>query len=333
MNIRKYINAVTLLSLLVGGTSIVAMESVSENIKTKLAEFNDCDSNKLKEFSEKLDTDYDKLITRITNRKNGLLYRPTNLIKRKLWEEYNGPTDIKTPISNKIKHRENTGYLNAKDLFKVAAGYIATEHTKATKSSGTIGQDYWILGPTEATLTAQTGWKIHLSPNILFCSEVLKLVDSLQSELKFKYKVTRSLPLYRLMNTSEFEREYGKFIAIYPKNDQEAREIADKLNELFIKNGLDSSCFLHLPNEFKIYDGIYSRIAFYECDTPAIENEEEFYRTHIGVNPTALKKHAEENKCAVNEYKHPFPALYANGVKVPNDTWSLTTLSGNAPTP
>ena len=333
MNIRKYINAVTLLSLLVGGTSIVAMESVSENIKTKLAEFNDCDSNKLKEFSEKLDSDYNTLITQMTGRNTGLLIRPSNITKRKQFEKYYGPEDLGTDISNAIKKRENIGYLTNKDLYKVASGYIATQKTLEQNDQRALSVGYWTLGKITEKTPACSGWKIHLSPNILFCSEVLKLVDSLQSELKFKYKVTSSLPLYRLMNTSEFGREYGKFIAIYPKNDQEAREIADKLNELFIKNGLDSSCFLHLPNEFKIYDGIYSRLTFYRYANHEQENEDEFYRTHIGVNPTALKKHAEENKCDVNEYKHPFPALYANGVEVPNDTWSLTTLSGNAPRP
>lgn len=265
-------------------------------VENNLSKFRKFKSDKeLKKYSKELDIEFNEVLKKITG-KNPLIIEDN---------KYKSPNDILSDAQLKGK---DYGIYSGKDLYKVVAGHIASSNVAKNGYFTRVHIDNLALN------NADCCWKIHISPNVLFCSEVLKLVDELHSEMKFSYKVVSSLPLYRRLN-SHLDSQYGKFITIYPKDDSEARIIADKLNCMFIAS-LPKYWYLEVPNDFRIYPGISCRLAYCGQINDEEEEEDDYYRKHLEINPNLVEKQAAKFSMSPNKYNHPFEALYAKNRKI-----------------
>lgn len=153
------------------------------------------------------------------------------------------------------------------------------------------------------------GWKIHISPkpnkNIF---RVLEIVESAREKLNFCYKFFNDLVLY-VNVCNDNKNQAGKFITIYPKDDQMALEIAETLNEAFKKNNLSENDFLEIRNDFKVYPGIYTRLCHYN------DKEDKNSRYSLGIPQTVLKNYVNSKK--LSKYKHPFKKLTVKNIEIP----------------
>jgi tRNA A-37 threonylcarbamoyl transferase component Bud32 len=88
---------------------------------------------------------------------------------------------------------------------------------------------WFYLSPPEVKLPHQ-GWKIHISATVTNCEEVLRSVAMICRERETAFKFTIDRFLVHLMATKAWSRESaGKFITIYPLNEQHFRELLEEL--------------------------------------------------------------------------------------------------------
>lgn len=79
----------------------------------------------------------------------------------------------------------------------------------------------FVCAMTSKNLPAQ-GWKIHISANYENALPILELAVDILTQREVSFKVIRNVETYLLTSEKPFPREqYGKFITIYPKNDDE----------------------------------------------------------------------------------------------------------------
>ena len=118
----------------------------------------------------------------------------------------------------------------------------------------------------------------------------------------------------------------GKFIAIYSKNDFQAREIADTLHEKFVDNGLiNEDDFINIKNDFQVYPGIYARLTNYY---DAIFNDRKS-RSKVGINYWDLEAHLTYGMYIdhnIETYEHPFKELRFNGKILPRNVYIINDL-------
>lgn len=348
IKIRKYINFVAALSVFANGNIISAMRenvlphfnvtvdytskklnSLQNYAKQQLNEFNKLAEEQLEEYSKKLDVEFNEVFKQIVSKKKSyipFISTTGGLITKGKKDKFFSPNEAEREAHSRDKSYEYHG----KDLYKIVAGRIADEKIMESNSRR-FGSNFFcqIRYDSEALNNADNmGWKIHISPNLLFCSKVFEIVNELHNEMNFSYKIANSLLLYRKLN-SLLDSQYGKFITIYPKNDLEAREIVDRLNTMFNEVGLYDDCFLEVPNDFKVYSGIYCRLAYYKYRNIQEEQEDDKYRKKLGINPNLLKKNAEKSNISPENYEHPFHTLYAGNREMPKKVYEINYAVNN----
>lgn len=129
---------------------------------------------------------------------------------------------------------------------------------------------YWRqwLGVHTDTLPQQ-GWKIHVSAKP---ENAARIAESLLPELrkrKLLHKVVQDIERYAA-RTPANSTQAGKFIQIYTKNDQEAKEIAVLVEQVVKKLGLDASDFIAPPGELAVSPGVFARYGRF--DTGLLED-------------------------------------------------------------
>ena len=159
----------------------------------------------------------------------------------------------------------------------------------------------------------RTGWKIHISPDVLNCTEVFKLVYGYWCDKKFSFKFIRTPQIYRGYNCNMIKGnkayQVGKYITIYPKDDKEAKEIVESLHAAFEKKGLDDSCFLEISDDFKVYPGIYVRMSEFSGKL-----DDGNARGKLCIPAQVFGKHCENMKIVAENYEHPFDKLYGYNI-------------------
>ena len=160
---------------------------------------------------------------------------------------------------------------------------------------------------------SESGWKLHVTPDLFHCAEVFDIVFELYKEKKINFKFVRGLDMYR-KKLAKSKTQAGKFITIYPRSDNEARWIADELSRRFSECGLDESCFLKVRNDFKVSTGIYTRISKY-----AGEDKDYLARNYCCMPYGMLKKHYRCDYEGLKLCRHPFDNLYHDGVAMPRN--------------
>ena len=74
------------------------------------------------------------------------------------------------------------------------------------------------------------GWKIHVSATMSNHKTILETTSSICIELGLSFKFACNTEMFRMINTRIWNREgAGKFITVYPRNDDEFKHILEKL--------------------------------------------------------------------------------------------------------
>ncbi len=169
-----------------------------------------------------------------------------------------------------------------------------------------------------------TGWKIHISPDTFNCTEVFKLVYESWCDKKFSFKFIRTPQIYRGYNWNMIKKnqsyQVGKYITIYPKNDEEAKEIVESLHAAFEKKGLDDSCFLEISDDFKVYPGIYVRMSEFSGGL-----DDGAARGKLCIPAQVFNEHCKSMNIETENYQHPFDKLYAHGEEMPKKVGEINT--------
>ena len=109
---------------------------------------------------------------------------------------------------------------------------------------------------------------------------------------------------YIVNENNAINEQSAKFAAIYPKNDEEARFIADSLHSIF-KNKYSELDFVNNKAEFRIYPGIYTRLSSFNGDF------EQYMDRYLPlIDDTILEKHVIMHEYKeIDKYQHPFEKL------------------------
>ena len=207
--------------------------------------------------------------------------------------------------------------------------------------------------------TGISGWKIHISPKLSTIKTVLQLVcdyclgNNSENELimfKFRYDIKG---YNRHSQVDEDKNDYvrGKFIAIYPISDEQAKRIADDLHKLFIDNNITENDFIIIKNDFLIYPGIYTRLTNYKDNNGSsrefigilvydlIEHlkrikviNEKVNNDRIKISDIRITKDDINNVIItdndIKSYNHPFEKLYFKNKLLPKNVNILCDLLG-----
>jgi hypothetical protein len=109
-------------------------------------------------------------------------------------------------------------------------------------------------GPGLTTLPDQ-GWKMHVSMNPERATEIAETVLPELRKRGITHKIAKDLADFSTWEGTQA----GKFITIYPRNDQEAREIARLISDALEKKGLKDSDFIPIKGEDVSGTGVYAR--------------------------------------------------------------------------
>ena len=84
----------------------------------------------------------------------------------------------------------------------------------------------------------EQGWKLHVSATILNASDLLEIVAPFLESQKAFYKAPKSLRELKKLNSGVYYdySQIGKFITIYPQNDEHALFLAERLHRLTLCN-------------------------------------------------------------------------------------------------
>lgn len=128
---------------------------------------------------------------------------------------------------------------------------------------------FWFCARYDYTTTQRGGWKIHISAQPESATKIAKIVIPYLEENDISYKIVASLDSLRSLNMRSVTQE-GKFIAIYTRNNAEARKITTDLNrvisEAMERNDLHPRDFCELIGDLKIGNtgAIYARCGSFE---------------------------------------------------------------------
>lgn len=158
-------------------------------------------------------------------------------------------------------------------------------------------------------LRAQYGWKIHVSvwPSSAekITSIVLNCMNDMENEGKeVCYKYPSTLPALRsLYFKTRYNKDLsqrGKAIAIYPDNDEQAREIVARLDKRFKealrKGELTPNDFCPLTGDYQVGDtgGIFVRLCYY--------NEDGYNGRRVpSIREEVLEGHLDEKSSMLND--------------------------------
>jgi Protein kinase domain len=92
----------------------------------------------------------------------------------------------------------------------------------------------WRYSRKPASEDAKQGWKLHISATLLTANEILQRVGSFLEEQGVQFKGAVSLSEIGKLNSGLHYgySQVGKCLTVYPRNDTEAVEVAEKLDEL-----------------------------------------------------------------------------------------------------
>src|SRR5581483_9096221 len=132
----------------------------------------------------------------------------------------------------------------------------------------------WIYCQMEAITLPQQGWKLHISANVLSAERVLMRVLPVLLEETAAFKVAASLKMLNLLNQGRGGiSQIGKFITVYPRDDDEAVRLAMLLDDA--TRGLDGPAIpsdrpLHVDSLIHYrYGGIGSKLCI-QASTGAV---------------------------------------------------------------
>jgi hypothetical protein len=106
----------------------------------------------------------------------------------------------------------------------------------------------WRYNRTRKPHDPEQGWKLHLSATILNASDLLKIVAPFLESQKAFYKAPKSLRELKKLNSGIYYdySQIGKFITVYPQNDEHALFLAEHLHRLTLQN-----CSPTIPFDFR----------------------------------------------------------------------------------
>jgi hypothetical protein len=131
----------------------------------------------------------------------------------------------------------------------------------------------WIENEGTIDVPYGQGLKIHVSAKPETALKIAKAVLPILEENKISYKIIYDLPLMRgLYYLTQYENssnliggskstQAGKFIVLYPKNLEQAKELIQKLEQSFKKNNFTKDDFVKVEGDAEIGDagGIFAR--------------------------------------------------------------------------
>jgi serine/threonine protein kinase len=93
--------------------------------------------------------------------------------------------------------------------------------------------ELWIMArPSGPELPGQ-GWKLHISATVSSATDVLGRTLPVLVQSNVCFKVARSRDVLQLLNQGDYgTSQMGKFITVYPRDDQQAVELAQKLDHV-----------------------------------------------------------------------------------------------------
>lgn len=103
------------------------------------------------------------------------------------------------------------------------------------------------------------GWKFHVSAKP---ETMLKIGKDLLPELQKRgipHKVVSNFDGYLARAGKEGKSQQGKFITVYPRNEEEAVEYGKMLKKIMSEKGYTRDDFLNIPNEMELAPGLYGR--------------------------------------------------------------------------
>jgi chemotaxis protein histidine kinase CheA len=178
--------------------------------------------------------------------------------------------------------------------------------------------------PFYCSNTDRRGWKIHVSPKPEYAGKVFGILKETLgdgSESGKDWKVYVDISKYQEENSSrpssiQSFSQRAKFAAIYPKNDEEARWMADTLAQKFKENGLNEECFFDIFGDFYVGNGIYARLCHYK-------DKDGSDRGIPLINAKTFNEHAKSMKASVQKYEHPFKEIRIYDMKLPKNVSEL----------
>jgi hypothetical protein len=158
--------------------------------------------------------------------------------------------EIKSPPAQPLPRIEAASP-KAVESFQSHLSQLYAEHGYFSKPDFPFSQ--WD-GPDVAKLPDQ-GWKMHVSMNPERATEIAETVLPELRKKGITHKIAKDLADF-----SKWEgTQAGKFITIYPRTDQEAREIARLISDALEKKGLKGSDFIPIKGEDVSGTGVYAR--------------------------------------------------------------------------
>ncbi|BED93103.1 MAG: hypothetical protein RsTaC01_1063 [Candidatus Paraimprobicoccus trichonymphae] len=114
------------------------------------------------------------------------------------------------------------------------------------------------------------GFKIHISAKIRNASKIATIVLEVLKNFKVQFKYCFDLPTYRdLQNFGRKDikqiSQCNKFFTIYPKDNDEANNIVEKMVLAFSESGLNETDFPDIFGDFKIKFGIETRLCYFSA--------------------------------------------------------------------
>ncbi|GHT92358.1 hypothetical protein FACS1894122_06080 [Alphaproteobacteria bacterium] len=167
---------------------------------------------------------------------------------------------------------------------------------------------------------------MHISARPSNAGKVAQIVFSTCKEEKVRCKIFSIIPAIRFHYSldrfapAHLFSQRGKFIAIYPDTDDEAKRVAESIDKKFKAEGLTREDFISIFGDFQVGEtgGIYARLCHY--DDPNNQSRE-----CPNIAPDILSWHAKSNHFTPENYPHPFKTLglWFNGRPLPEKVWDI----------
>jgi hypothetical protein len=121
----------------------------------------------------------------------------------------------------------------------------------------------WRYSRERAKDDPSEGWKLHVSATVLNADRILMQIGPVLNEVGVQFKAPSSLlELARLNSGLEYGySQIGKFVTVYPRDDEEARQLAERLHGLTV--GMSAPA---VPFDIRLKPGsnVYYRFGAFE---------------------------------------------------------------------
>jgi hypothetical protein len=141
-------------------------------------------------------------------------------------------------------------------------------------SNAPLGNPYgWTIVPAgKKHIYSSQGWKIHISAQLEKAVDIAKEVIPILLEEAVFFKVARSHFSYKELFA---DAQGGKFITIYSENDDQAKRIAKRLDEV-LSNKFSKDDFYPIRYDAKLGEsgGIYTRFGSYKSNHVEVNGQQ-----------------------------------------------------------